>query len=229
MIQTVKIVLDLLVIFLIVFGLFRGIRKGFVQTLYQALRWILCLILAQILYPYAADFLKQVGLFEMMQKGIEESLEGLMSGSGNTSMIQSLPLPDFLKDLLIQNDNSVVYEMLNVTTLAGYVSAYLANMALNVLSVVALLVVLLVISHLIGAALNIITKLPVIHSLNALLGGVAGLALGVINVWFFGLLVFLAALFMKWDWLSDGMAQTTLLDFCNRYNPILTLVTNFLN
>ena len=69
MIETTKIVLDLAVIFLIVFGLFRGIRKGFVQTLYQALRWILCLILAQILYPYVADFLRQIGLLEMIQGG----------------------------------------------------------------------------------------------------------------------------------------------------------------
>ena len=110
MIETTKIVLDLAVIFLIVFGLFRGIRKGFVQTLYQALRWILCLILAQILYPYVADFLRQIGLLEMIQGGLEESLSEMMSGSGNTSMIQSLPLPEFLKDVLVQNDNSVVYE-----------------------------------------------------------------------------------------------------------------------
>ena len=174
MIETTKIVLDLAVIFLIVFGLFRGIRKGFVQTLYQALRWILCLILAQILYPYVADFLRQIGLLEMIQGGLEESLSEMMSGSGNTSMIQSLPLPEFLKDVLVQNDNSVVYEMLNVTTLTGYVAAYLATMAINILSVVVLLVVLLLLSHLIGAALNILTKLPVIHSLNALLGGAAG-------------------------------------------------------
>ena len=228
MIETTKIVLDLAGIFLIVFGLFRGIRKGFVQTLYQAVRWILCLILAQILYPYAADFLRQIGLLEMIQGGLEESLAGMMSGSGNTSMIQSLPLPEFLKDVLVQNDNSVVYEMLHVTTLSGYVAAYLATMAVNILSVVVLLVALLVVSHLIGAALNILTKLPVIHSLNALLGGAAGLVLGIINVWFFGLVVFLAALFFKWDWLSDGIAQTTLLNFCNLYNPILSLVMNFL-
>lgn len=129
---------------------------------------------------------------------------------------------------LVQNDNSVVYEMLHVTTLSGYVAAYLARWRSISCPLWCCSWRCLWSPHLIGAALNILTKLPVIHSLNALLGGAAGLVLGIINVWFFGLVVFLAALFFKWDWLSDGIAQTTLLNFCNQYNPILSLVMNFL-
>lgn len=228
MTETAKIILDLIVIFLIAFGVARGIRKGFVQTVYHALRWLVCILLAQLLYPYVAGALKQFGLTAAVQGGLESTLESMMSGSGNTSMIQSLPLPGFLKDILVQNDNGIVYEMLNVSTLSGYVAAYLANLAVNILSVVVLFLLLIVITRLIGAALGILTKLPVIHSLNALLGGAAGLLLGVLNVWIFGLAVFLLAIFGKWAWLSDAAAQTTLLNLFNEYNPLLKLALNFM-
>lgn len=229
MTQTVKIGLDLLVIFLLVFGLARGVKKGFVQTLYHALRWIVCIILAQLLYPYVAGFLKQIGLAATIQNSLEEALGSVMQGSGNTSMIESLPLPDFLKGILVQNDNSAVYELLNVSTLSGYVAAYLAMMLVNIISVVVLFVVLLVASRLIGTALDILTKLPVIHSLNALLGGAAGAVLGIFYVWLFGLIVFMAALMFHWAWLSDGAAQTVLLNFANQNNPMLQWALSFLS
>ena len=171
--QAVKVLLDLLVIFLFVLGIAKGAKKGFVQTLYQAIRWIVCIILAQILYPYVAEFLQKIGLTGMIQKSLEGMIGSAMQGSGNTRMIQSLPLPDFLKDVLISNDNSAVYELLSVTTLTGYVAAYLARMAVNALSILLLLVLAIVGTKLIGAALDILTKLPVIHSLNAFLGGVS--------------------------------------------------------
>ena len=228
MMEATKMILDLLVIFLIVFGIARGVKKGFVQTVYHALRWLVCILLAQFLYPYVAELLKQLGLVDAIQSGLEDTLASMMNGSGNTSMIQSLPLPDFLKEILVQNDNSIVYEMFHVTTLTGYVAAYLANMAVNILSVIVLFVLLIVLTRLIGAALGILTKLPVIHSLNALLGGAAGLLLGILNVWIFGLAVFLLAIFCKWTWLSDAAAQTTLLNLFNAYNPLLKLAMNFL-
>ena len=92
--QAVKVLLDLLVIFLFVLGIAKGAKKGFVQTLYQAIRWIVCIILAQILYPYVAEFLQKIGLTGMLQKSLERMIGSAMQGSGNTSMIQSLPLPD---------------------------------------------------------------------------------------------------------------------------------------
>ena len=52
--------------------------------------------------------------------------------------------------------------------------------------------------------------------------------LGILNVWIFGLAVFLLAIFCKWTWLSDAAAQTTLLNLFNAYNPLLKLAMNFL-
>ena len=227
--QAVKVLLDLLVIFLFVLGIAKGAKKGFVQTLYQAIRWIVCIILAQILYPYVAEFLQKIGLTGMLQKSLEGMIGSAMQGSGNTSMIQSLPLPDFLKDVLISNDNSVVYEFLNVTTLTGYVAAYLARMAVNALSILVLLVLAIVGTKLIGAALDILTKLPVIHSLNAFLGGVAGILSGIFYVWLLVLLVFFVAVIGSQAWLSDAAAQTVLLNFANEFNPLLRWAVSFTN
>ncbi|MBQ7916826.1 MAG: CvpA family protein [Firmicutes bacterium] len=223
-----KYVLDGLVLFLMVFAVVRGAHKGFVQTIYHAVRWIVCIILAQILYPYVADLLKQVGVVELIQSGLEEMLAPVMEGAGNTAMIESLPLPQILKDILVQNDNSAVYELLNVSTLTGYVAAYLANMAVNILAVILLIIVLLIGSHLIGVALDIITKLPVIHTLNAVLGAGAGAVMGVFYVWVFGLVVYLAGLMGKLTWMTAAVGDTMLLDLANQFNPLLKWVMNFL-
>ena len=224
-----KYVLDALVLFLMVFAVVRGAHKGFVQTIYHAVRWIVCIILAQILYPYVAGLLKQVGVVEMISSGLEEMLAPIMEGAGNTAMIESLPLPQALKDILVQNDNGAVYELLNVSTLVGYVAAYLANMAVNILAVLLLIVVLLIGSHLIGVALDILTKLPVIHSLNAFLGAGAGVVVGVCYVWLFGLVVYLAGLMGKLTWMTTAVGDTMLLEVANQYNPLLQWVMNFLS
>ena len=93
--QAVKVLLDLLVIFLFVLGIAKGAKKGFVQTLYQAIRWIVCIILAQILYPYVAEFLQKIGLTGMLQKQLQN--RKLLTGQ----MFQFLPSdPDLMRPLL---------------------------------------------------------------------------------------------------------------------------------
>ena len=84
-------------------------------------------------------------------------------------------------------------------------------------------------TKLIGAALDILTKLPVIHSLNAFLGGVAGILSGIFYVWLLGLLVFFAAVIGSQAWLSDAAAQTVLLNFANEFNPLLRWAVSFTN
>ena len=220
----IKILLDFGVAVILILAVIVGWKRGFVQTIYQAFRWLICIILAQLLYPYVSDLLKSTGLETTIRESIITALGGSQSGGD----IQSIKLPGFLKDLLIKNDNTTIYEMLHVKTATEYVSAYLAQLAINVISVLLLIIDLLIGTRLLGVALNILTRLPVLNSLNSFLGGLGGIVLGILYIWIFGLVVYLVAILGHLTSLGEAAEQTWLLNLANQYNPLLHFAMNFL-
>ena len=50
------------------------------------------------------------------------------------SIIEEMELPEQLKDALLENNNSEVYEALGVSSFTHYVSRYLANSLINIIS-----------------------------------------------------------------------------------------------
>ena len=224
-----KYVLDLAVVALIVFAVWRGVSKGFVITVYNTFRWLVCIILAQILYPYVSQFLTGLGLEKSLAESFAESFAGTLEGAGGSAAIESLPLPEFLKALLNQNDNSTVYELLGVSTATEYVSAYLAHLAVDLLSIILLVVILLVGTWLIGRALDILTKLPVVKQLNKGLGAVSGFVLGILYVWLFGAVLYLVSMLGKVEGLWETIPSTYILNWVNGWNPLLKWVISILN
>lgn len=106
--------------------------------------------------------------------------EGQLGRIEQTEMIEQLPLPETLKDLLLEYNNEEGYKGLNVSTFQDYIVNFIATGILNVL---AFLVSILVVQFLLWAvftALNIVSHIPVIGFVNR----VAGLLLGLLQALF---------------------------------------------
>lgn len=106
-----------------------------------------------------------------------------------TQMIQNLPIPSFLKDMMINYNNGEGYTKLEVTDFGGYVVHFFANIILNIIAfVIALLAAQLVLWTAI-TALDLFARLPVLHFINHLGGLAVGILQGLLVVWMIFLLI----------------------------------------
>ena len=132
------------------------------------------------------EMLQQYGISPDIFDGhvsTEEAEQSIMEAEVPKQMqivaIEGADLPDVFKNLLLENNNSEVYQKLGVTTFAEYVSKYFAKL------VIAFLVTFLFATIVIRAvvfALDFVTALPVLGILNRLAGVLVGSTISFIIV-----------------------------------------------
>lgn len=171
-----------------------GLHRGFIRKAVSALSLILTLVLVTWLTPQITTFIEdKTTLHESLA---EKCSELFLSGEYNEEvktdqvlMIESMELPENVKEMLMENNNSEAYDLLEVTGFHEYVGAYLANMIINALAYLLAFVIVWTAIRAVLLALDVVTLLPVLHGINKLAGGVLGLAVGVVLVWIAFLLV----------------------------------------
>ena len=221
----IAIVLDALTIFILVFSVFRGKKKGFVKTGYNLVSWLISLLAAWKLFPYVGKGLRALGRFGKMQGYIAGHLSlGEAAGTAEAAAaIQTLPIPKILQEKLIENNNYEVYNIFNVDTLSEYVASYLANVALNIIAVASTFLLVFLLIRLIGFALEIAAKLPVIRTLNSALGVLAGAAMGVVKVWVLCIAVTIIGMLPKFTVLLSSVSASAVTQFFYSHNLILDM------
>ena len=100
-----------------------------------------------------------------------------------TDIIQSMHLPDFLKESLVENNNPVIYHLLDVESLQSYIAGFLANICINIISVLLVFIVVWLAVKFVLKALNLISKLPVLNFFNRVCGFLVGLLKGLCVTW----------------------------------------------
>ena len=98
-------------------------------------------------------------------------------------MIAKLPLPEFMKEGLKENNTAEVYKYLSVDTFGGYLADYLATAITNGISFLISYIIAVIVLKIIVCALDLVTHLPVIRGVNRLAGLLLGIVKGVIFIW----------------------------------------------
>ena len=188
-------ILDLIILAALAICAFAGFRKGFVRTVYRLVSFLLAFFLASRLYPVVARFLRDSFLYINLQERIATAtnIEGVFRENApnpeipevlrNNEIINSLPLPQSLRDMLYEGNSPDMFELLRVNTIEEYVSAFFANIIINVISLVLVFLLVLLILHFVGRALKIIDYIPVISTFNRAGGLIAGALIGAGIVW----------------------------------------------
>ena len=195
--------LDIFVLAVIGICVVVGYFRGFVKTCFSFVPSVVSLLLTNKIYPVFSKFLRTTPVYGYIENGVAkalnlESMTSAISAQSN-DYINSLSIPDFLKESLISNNNPVVYGILDATGINEYISGYVANMILNILSMIVVAVGLIVIFKLVLILLDVVTKLPVIHGINSVGGLIVGLLEGVLIVW---VVFVVAVLFVSGDSLT---------------------------
>ncbi|MEJ8734101.1 MULTISPECIES: CvpA family protein [Mediterraneibacter] len=97
--------------------------------------------------------------------------------------IEKAPIPQFLKNALIENNNAAIYEELGVDTFPEYAAAYISRLAMRIVSFLVTFILAIIIVKALMVAVHIIGELPVIGFFNHLGGAVLGIFIALVIVW----------------------------------------------
>ena len=190
--------LDIIILAIVALCAIAGYHKGLIRAVYRLVSFFVAIIVARQLYPYVARGLRQTELFPTIQGGIAHAmnLEGFIADQTATrgaDLIDSLPLPGILQSLLHSYNTPNMFEILQVVTVEEYISGFFANMVINGIAILGVFLLTMLALTFIGYALDIVSKLPVIRTLNHIGGFVFGMAMSAVIIW---LALVLVALFV---------------------------------
>lgn len=199
------------ILFLVAVGILIGctlvsFRKGLIKSILSFGTCIITLMLAQWLNPYVTDFImEQTPLYDTvkeqcMQIYTPQKQEGIKLTGTDEEIIQSYPIAESLKKQMIENNNDVMYEILNVNAIEEYIAGYIAKSVISAAAYVLTFVLVFILLRIAVVALDLITHLPVLKEVNKTAGGVLGFLEGMLLVW---VMLFAIGMFRTTAW---GMA-----------------------
>lgn len=207
-----------------------GIR-GFIKTFFAAFSVAIALFVAVQAGPYLGKVLQHTPMYTMISGQIEEKLDAYSEAqaekvSQQIEEINRYPLPQYLKNALIENNNNQIYEALGVSRFNQYVASYMACLVLNSVSFLIVFLLAFIILKVIEAGLDLISKLPVLHSINLLGGLVCGVVHGMIILWILCIVITMFAWTEAGQWALSQVNESALLSLLYNHNYILSALTN---
>lgn len=184
-----------LLILVLIFAI-QGFRKGLIRTTFAMFSFVVVLGVTTWITPYISDY---IGTHTRWEQKIQQKCENVIEqGVGNLnelslnaqiSYIEELPLPQIVKDEMIENNNNEIYKQLSVASFGEYVAGYVANGIINGITFVVSFIVAVLLMQLILFAVDMMTELPVVGLVNRLGGFALGLLQGIIWIWVIFLII----------------------------------------
>ena len=172
-----------------------GHHKGFIRLAVSATALLITIVTVKYAQPYVIDWLKyDTGIYETMKEnmvesiGIDEILDemGLQESTQKEDewmIIEELPIPAQMKNLLVENNNIEVYKIMGVEFFRDYVGGYLADLILRAAVFLVLFLVVYIGLQILMVWLDLIARLPIISGINKLAGGILGGVQAMIFIW----------------------------------------------
>lgn len=183
---------DIVVALILVGGIAWGWKRGFVRSLLSTFSIVISLALAVMLYPVVSNFLADSAITGYVTQNVQQMLGAQSDGGTETGAEEQAPaeqlnLPEQVGKKLADGAGAVQ------DAVADSIAGGVASLAINVLSILIVFLVVRVGLMLVTALLEHVFRLPVLSTVNRLLGGALGLAGGVLVVYvLLGLLTFVA-------------------------------------
>lgn len=172
-----------------------GWIQGFFRVAISLLGLIASILIAVYFAPQLSNYVQENTLMD--EKISLYILEKMEFANGNqeeskgiqVSLIQGLPLPDEIKENMLNNNNSEMYEALHVKNVYDYIAKSVAMIILNVIVFLSLLLVARVIFYSLIKAAGFIVELPILRWMDKIGGGCIGAVMAVIYIWIFFLIL----------------------------------------
>lgn len=167
-----------------------GYRRGFIRLFVSFVFIILTIVLVRMATPYCSSFLEN---YTPVYDSIKEScMEIFREDAGEydeqkktdqVQAIESSRLPEGLKEALIENNNTDVYDLFEVTGFDEYVGTYLAKTITNIIAFIVAFILIYLILKIVVFSLDILSHLPILHGINKMAGLLLGVIQSVVLIW----------------------------------------------
>lgn len=235
--ETANILLIGVIVFM-VFCIFNGYRKGFLKIALSMAAMVGTIIIVGILNPYVSRFLlDNTGLYETLKESTAEFVDDIFETEINTVIntrtdevfaIDHLTLPKSIREKLIEDNNSVVYEALGVDNFKEYISSYLACMILNAIAFIGTLLIAGFLVKAVFVMADIIERVPGIKGMNKAAGMLFGFLQGIIIIWIACLVVTAFGATKTGQQILAMIQDSVVLSFIYNNNCLMLLVGNIL-
>ena len=169
------------VLVLLVWNLFQGYKKGFMKTVFALVSWVIVLMACNIATPMVTDFLmEETEIAVTITQALEEKINEMIAESGVLQMEENIP--DELQAALL-GEAGGFEEILNSGGEMKVNSTSIVYTLVWIVAVILVIVVTRVALMLIDFVLGIAAKLPIIGSLDKVLGVLFGGAKGLLVCW----------------------------------------------
>lgn len=183
----------LIVIVYMILSIISGYRKGLIRTVCSVLAMMIALIIASVCSPMVSRALESnKGIYGYVDEKVSDVLNIDSKISGVTEQakyINSLRLPESIKEQLKVNNNSEVKNELKVSEFSDYVTGFITCLILNAISYIVVFIVALLLIGVVINVLDLISKLPVLNAVNKMGGAIAGAAKSLVVIWVFFVLI----------------------------------------
>lgn len=205
-----------------------GHYRGFIRQCVSVGALVLTLIIVKLATPWMTEFIRdnpsiRANAAQMIlgAAGWEAPLEEeIQLPSAQRISIEQMNLPQSVKDILLENNNSEIYQLLGVDQFTEYVSTCLADMLINTVSTILLFLVISIVIHILIRWLDLISRLPIISGLNHIAGAILGLAQGLLLLWIAGFILSLFSATPLGQQLEVQVHASPWLTFLYDYNLI---------
>lgn len=210
-----------------------GLRRGLIRTVFSLVSMILAIILTIFISPYVSKWMRSNDtIMNYFSERVEKTLT--FDDEKNTSknkeeIIVSLDLPDFIEDVLIDNNNGEMYNALKVQkdNVKQYVITSVACIVINAAAFIATFLLVRILLWLLCFLLDIMSKLPVVKQINKLLGFFLGIFQGLIYIWLFCILLMMFGSGEIGTYIYGAINESEILTFIYDSNLVLRIVTDF--
>ena len=164
---------------------------------------------------------------DMKESLVEAVLNQEPTEEQQHDLIASLDSPQFIKDILVANNNQETKSQLGVKNFYKYVSTYIAYMVTNAIAFVITFAAMILLFNIIMFIANAATSLPIINTLNRLAGMLLGGVEAILIVWMiFSIIMMLADTNFGAN-LNHQINENVFLHFINKYNIFNSMLKSF--
>ncbi|CRZ35424.1 colicin V production protein [Herbinix hemicellulosilytica] len=210
------------VLAIIIINAWIGKRVGFIKIVFSLFSFIITLLITTWISPKINGLLKNNETFyQKTYQKVEKTLSlDTKENNDQDEMINDLPLPKSIRENLIENKKK------QEANIKSYIVSRVTGIVINAIAFILTYVVVFAGLWIISAAINIISKLPIINQINKWAGFIVGGMQGLFIVW---LLLLLLTVFGGSELSQSAFKQieeSKFLSFIYNKNFILHIVLN---
>ena len=204
--------------------------RGLFKALLSVAGLIASIAVAVYAAPHLSGYLEEnTQVDEKIAAYVAEKLEYSevgeeVSRSVQVAIIQELPLPETLKAGILDNNNSEMYHLLDVSGVYDYIAKSVAVVILNVAVFLGLTILCRLLFFVLSRTVKDLTKLPIVRWIDKNGGGCLGALKGLIYIRVFFLMLSICSTFEWSQYIIEQISDLQVLKLLYDNNILLDIV-----